>query len=54
MAGRRRKLTIEQERAVLEWHRLRKSIPNRKKMAAKYGISDATLNDYIYPKVRRG
>lgn len=53
MAGRRRKLTIEQERAVLEWHRLRKSIPNRKKKAASLGISDATLNTYIYPKVRR-
>lgn len=52
MAGRRRKLTIEQERAVLEWHRLRKAIPNRKKKAAEMGISEATLNTYIYPKAQ--
>jgi hypothetical protein len=54
MAGRRRKLTVEQEHAVLEWHRLRKSIPNCKKKAAELGVSNSTLNNYIYPKVQRG
>lgn len=56
MAGRKRKLSTEAVMEVRAWWKLKRSIPTRRQMCAKYGVSITTLiqaaHGFNYKEVR--